>query len=59
LNGSAENETGDGTVTRPVAGDMAYIDDVTGGGHVTRGRGDRWMLFVTVVAEHLRFTPET
>jgi hypothetical protein len=59
LNGCAENETGDGTVTRPVAGDMAYIDDVTGAGHVTRGHGDRWMLFVTVAPEHLRFTPES
>lgn len=59
LNGRAENETGDGTVTRPVAGDMAYIDDVTGRGHVTRGLGDRWMLFVTVAPEHLRFTPES
>jgi hypothetical protein len=59
LNGSAENETGDGTVTRPVAGDVAYIDDVTGAGHVTRGHGDRWMLFVTVAPEYLRFTPET
>ncbi len=58
LNGCAENETGDGTVTRPVAGDMAYIDDVTGAGHVTRGQGDRWMLFVTVAPEHLRSTPE-
>jgi len=58
LNGSAENETGDGTITRPVAGDMAYIDDVTGSGHVTNGRGDRWMLFVTVAPEYLRFTPE-
>jgi quercetin dioxygenase-like cupin family protein len=59
LNGCAENETGDGTVTRPVAGDVAYIDDVTGAGHVTRGRGDRWMLFVTVAPGHLRFTPES
>jgi hypothetical protein len=59
LNGCAENETGDGTITRPVAGDMAYLDDVTGHGHVTRGQGDRWMLFVTVSPEHLRFTPES
>ncbi|OZF04342.1 hypothetical protein CH302_02760 [Rhodococcus sp. 15-2388-1-1a] len=58
LNGRAENETGDGTVTSPVAGDIAYIDDVTGAGHVTRGLGDRWMLFVTVDPEHLRFVPE-
>ena len=59
LNGCAENETGDGTVTRPVAGDIAYIDDVTGAGHVTRGCGDRWMLFVTVASGHLRLTRET
>jgi len=59
LNGRAENETGDGTVTRPVAGDLAYIDDVTGAGHVTRGQGDRWMLFVTVAPGHLRFHPES
>jgi hypothetical protein len=58
LNGFAENETGDATVTLPRAGDMAYIDDVTGAGHVTRGQGDRWMLFVTVAPDHLRFTPE-
>lgn len=58
LNGYAENETGDGTVTRPVAGDMAYIDDVTGAGHVTRGCGDRWMLFVTVAPGQLPLTPE-
>lgn len=58
LNGCAENETGDGTVTRPYAGDVAFIDDVTGGGHVTRGQGDRWMLFVTVAPEHLVLRPE-
>jgi hypothetical protein len=58
LNGLAENETGDGTVTRPVSGDMAYIDDVTGKGHVTRGQGDRWMLFVTVVPGELRLVAE-
>lgn len=59
LNGCAENETGDGTVTTPLAGDMAYIDDVTGAGHLTRGQGDRWMLFVTVAPDHLRLTPES
>jgi hypothetical protein len=59
LNGCAENETGDGTITRPVAGDMAFIDDDTGGGHVTRGQGDRWMLFVTVAPGHLELTPES
>lgn len=59
LNGCAENETGDGTVTRPVAGDMAFIDDDTGAGHVTRGQGDRWMLFVTVAPGHLELTPES
>lgn len=58
LNGCAENETGDGTITRPMAGDMAYIDDVAGGGHLTRGQGDRWMLFVTVAEGELRLTPE-
>ncbi len=58
LNGRAEIETGDGTVTAPKAGDIAYIDDVTGDGHVTRGIGDRWMLFVTVHPDHLRFEPE-
>lgn len=58
LNGLAENETGDGTITRPVAGDMAYIDDVTGKGHVTRGQGDRWMLFVTVAPGELQLVPE-
>jgi hypothetical protein len=59
LNGCAENETGDGTVTRPVAGDIAFIDDDTGAGHVTRGQGDRWMLFVTVAPGHLALTPES
>lgn len=58
LNGSAENESGDGTVTRPVAGDLALIDDSTGAGHVTRGRGDRWMLFVTVAPGELDLVPE-
>jgi len=59
LNGCAENETGDGTITRAVAGDLAFIDDDTGGGHVTRGQGDRWMLFVTVAPGHLELTPES
>ncbi|WP_280880330.1 hypothetical protein [Streptomyces pseudovenezuelae] len=59
LNGSAENETGDGTITRPVTGDVALIDDVTGAGHVTRGHGDRWMMFVTVAPGHLgALTPQ-
>ena len=58
LNGLAENETGDGTVTRPMAGDIAFIDDVTGRGHVTRGQGDRWMLFVTVAPGHLPQEPD-
>lgn len=58
LNGRAENETGDGTITSPVAGDIAFIDDVTGDGHLTRGQGDRWMLFVTVAPGHLELTPE-
>jgi quercetin dioxygenase-like cupin family protein len=59
LNGCAENETGDGTITRPVAGDIAFIDDDTGAGHITRGQGDRWMLFVTVAPGHLELTPES
>jgi hypothetical protein len=59
LNGCAENETGDGTITRPVTGDLAFIDDATGAGHVTRGQGDRWMLFVTVAPGHLELTPES
>ncbi|MDO8363704.1 MAG: hypothetical protein Q7V88_12465 [Actinomycetota bacterium] len=54
LNGRALNETGDGTVTEPRTGDLAFFDDVEGGGHVTRGLGDRWMLFVTVADESLR-----
>lgn len=58
LNGCAENETGDGTVTRPVPGDVAFIDDTTGRGHVTRGSGDRWMLFVTVAPGHLELLHE-
>jgi hypothetical protein len=48
LNGRAQNESGDGTVTEPWTGDIAFLDDVDGAGHVTRGLGDRWMLFVTV-----------
>jgi len=58
LNGCGESETGDGTVTRPYAGDVAFIDDVNGHGHVTRGQGDRWMLFVTVAPGHLVLEPE-
>ena len=54
LNGRAQNESGDGTVTEPWTGDLAFFDDVTGHGHVTRGLGDRWMLFVTVADESLR-----
>ena len=54
LNGRAQNETGDGTVTEPWTGDLAFLDDVEGAGHVTRGLGDRWMLFVTVADESLR-----
>lgn len=54
LNGRAQNETGDGTVTQPWTGDIAFLDDVEGGGHVTRGLGDRWMLFVTVADDSLR-----
>ena len=54
LNGRALNESGDGTVTEPRTGDLAFLDDVEGGGHVTRGLGDRWMLFITVADESLR-----
>jgi hypothetical protein len=54
LNGRAQNETGDGTLTQPWTGDLAFLDDVDGTGHVTRGLGDRWMLFVTVADESLR-----
>jgi hypothetical protein len=54
LNGRAVNETGDGTITEPRTGDLAFLDDVEGGGHVTRGLGDRWMLFITVADESLR-----
>lgn len=54
LNGRALNETGDGTVTGPRTGDLAFFDDVEGAGHVTRGLGDRWMLFVTVADGDLR-----
>lgn len=58
LNGRAELETSDGTVTRPVAGDLVLIDDAIGPGHVTNGQGDRWMLFLTVAAGELPMTPE-
>lgn len=54
LNGRAQNETGDGTVTEPRTGDLAFFDDVEGAGHVTRGLGDRWMMFVTVADGSLR-----
>jgi hypothetical protein len=54
LNGRAQNESGDGTVTEPWTGDIAFLDDVEGAGHVTRGLGDRWMMFVTVADESLR-----
>jgi hypothetical protein len=37
---------------------MAFLDDVDGGGHVTRGIGDRWMLFITVADESLRQVKE-
>jgi hypothetical protein len=59
LNGRAQNETGDGTVTEPWTGDLAFLDDVEGAGHVTRGLGDRWMLFVTVSDESLQQVRET
>jgi hypothetical protein len=59
LNGRALNESGDGTITEPRTGDMAFFDDVDGGGHVTRGLGDRWMLFVTVAEESLRQVKES
>ena len=59
LNGRAQNESGDGTVTLPYTGDIAFLDDVEGAGHVTRGLGDRWMLFVTVADETLSQVRET
>jgi hypothetical protein len=59
LNGRALNESGDGTVTEPWTGDIAFLDDVDGGGHVTRGLGDRWMLFITVAEESLRQVKES
>jgi hypothetical protein len=59
LNGRAQNETGDGTVTEPRTGDLAFFDDVDGGGHVTRGLGDRWMMFITVAHESLGQIEET
>ena len=59
LNGRALNESGDGTVTQPWTGDIAFLDDVEGGGHITHGLGDRWMLFVTVADESLRQVRET
>jgi hypothetical protein len=58
LAGCAELETSDATITRPVAGDLVLIDDIVGPGHVTRGQGDRWMLFVTVAAGELALTPQ-
>jgi hypothetical protein len=59
LNGRALNETGEGTVTEPRTGDLAFFDDVEGGGHLTRGLGDRWMLFITVADESLRQVNES
>lgn len=59
LNGRALNESGDGTVTEPWTGDMAFLDDVDGAGHVTRGLGDRWMLFITVADESLSQVKES
>lgn len=58
LAGRAELETSDATITSPVAGDLVLIDDTVGPGHVTRGQGDRWMLFLTVAAGELALTPE-
>lgn len=59
LNGRALNESGDGTVTQPWAGDIAFLDNVHGGGHVTRGLGDRWMLFITIADDSLPQVRET
>ncbi|MFI5895043.1 hypothetical protein ACIA5D_33585 [Actinoplanes sp. NPDC051513] len=42
-----------------MAADVAFIDDDTGAGHITRGQGDRWMLFVTVAPGQLTLTPES
>ncbi len=58
LNGRARNESSDGTVTEPRTGDVAFLDDVEGKGHVTRGLGDRWMLFITVADESLHQVKE-
>lgn len=58
LNGRAQLETSDGSVSRPVAGDLTLIDDATGPGHITYGRGDRWMLFLTVAAGELPLAAE-
>jgi quercetin dioxygenase-like cupin family protein len=58
LNGCAELETSDGSVSRPVAGDLTLIDDAVGPGHITRGHGDRWMLFLTVAAGELPMMAE-
>lgn len=58
LNGCAELVTSDGSVSRPVAGDVTLIDDTVGPGHITHGRGDRWMLFLTVAAGELPMVPE-
>jgi hypothetical protein len=58
LNGRALNESGDGTVTEPWTGDIAFLDDVSGSGHITRGLGDRWMLFITVAEQSLRQVEE-
>jgi quercetin dioxygenase-like cupin family protein len=58
LSGSGENETGDGTRTRPHAGDFVFVDDTSGEGHRSRGNGDRRILFVTVADGSLKLRRE-
>ncbi len=54
LTGSGENQTEDGVRTQTAAGDFMFVEDVTGQGHISRGRGDRRILFVTVPNQALR-----
>jgi quercetin dioxygenase-like cupin family protein len=54
VSGSGENETGDGTRTRPQRGDLVLVEDTTGQGHISRGYGDRRLLFVTVADSYLQ-----
>jgi hypothetical protein len=54
LTGSGENQTEDGVRTQTAAGDFMFVEDVTGRGHISRGCGDRRILFVTVPNQALR-----